>query len=239
MRVTIHQPEHMPWPGFFHKINMADTYVVLDNVQYRRRYFQNRNKIRTADGWQWVTVPLEKETRDRLLIKDARIWKENLKWKSKNLESIYHNYRKAEYFIYYWNGFESIYNRDYFYLADFNLALLKFFFEKLKIRCEVRRASEMDISGRKGDLIFNICRALKAKKYISGISGKEYLNLKDFKKVGIGVVFQEFHHPVYKQLHKPFIACMSIIDLLFNYGDRSLNIIRGKGGVPLMEEVIL
>lgn len=238
MRVTIHQPEHMPWLGFFHKINMADVYVVLDNVQYRRRYFQNRNKIRTKTGWQWVIVPLEKEDRDELLIKDTRIANEDLKWKKKNIESIYHNYCKTPYFNYWWDEFKDVYNKNYLLLVEFNLALLRLFFNKLGIKREIQLASTLNVSGYKGDLILNICKALNAETYISGISGREYLDVKLFHDAGINVVFQEFHHPIYKQLYDPFIPCMSVIDLLFNNGEESLNIINGKG-VQVMEEVFL
>lgn len=238
MRVTIHQPEHMPWLGFFHKINMADVYVVLDNVQYRRRYFQNRNKIRTKQGWQWATVPLEKENRAELLIKDVKIFREDLKWKHKNLEKIYHNYCKAKYFTYFWGAFEAIYNRDFSHLRNLNLQLLNFFFEKLGIKIEICFVSDMNVSGKREDLILNICKAIGAKTYMSGISGKEYLDLQAFSDNGINVIIQQFHHPIYEQLYEPFLPCMSIIDLLFNHGDRSLDIINGFG-VPVMDKIFL
>ena len=238
MKVAIHQPEHMPWLGFFHKINMADIYVVFDNVQYRRRYFQNRNKIRTKEGWQWVIVPLEKENRNELLIKNAKLFAEDLEWKGKNLRSIYHNYSKAKYFKCFWDEFESIYNKDYSHLLDLNLALIQFFFKALGIKTEIQLASTLDISGKKGDIIFNICKALGAETYICGISGKDYLNFRKFNDSGIEVVMQTFHHPIYKQLHEPFVPCMSIIDLLFNHGDRSLSTINGID-VPIMQEIFL
>lgn len=238
MKIVIHQPEHMPWVGFFHKINMADVYVVLDNVQYCRRYFQNRNKIRTRDGWQWLTVPLEKENRDELLIKDAKIFTEDLKWKHKNLRSIYHNYFKAKYFKHFWDEIESIYNENYSHLSDLNLAFLKFFFERLSIKVDIQLASEMNVSSKKADLIFDICKSLGAKTYISGISGKDYLDFQRFKNNGVEIIIQEFHHPIYKQLHEPFIPCMSIIDLLLNHGNKSLDIIQGID-VPVIEKIFL
>jgi len=238
MKVTIHQPEHMPWLGFFHKINMADTYVVLDNVQYRRRYFQNRNKIRTKDGWQWLGVPLKKENRDTLLIKDARIFSEDSKWQDTNLQTLYHNYHNAGHFRNYWDRFKVVYNRQYSHLLDLNIALIIFFLEALSVKKNVILASDLNCSGKKGNLMLDICKRVGAKTYVSGISGREYLNIEDFKKSSIEVIFQEFHHPVYNQCHKPFIPCMSIIDLLFNHGDKSLDIINGKD-TPVMEEVFL
>ena len=204
---------------------MADVYVVLDNVQYRRRYFQNRNKIRTKDGWQWLTVLLKKEDRDELLIKDAKIFLEDLKWKKKNLESIYHNYCRVRYFRYFWDEFESIYSKNYSRLLDLNLDLLRFIFEKLAIAKKILLASTLDVSSKKGDLLFDICKTLNAKTYISGISGRDYLNFQKFGNNGIKIMFQEFYHPIYKQLYEPFIPCMSSIDLLFNYGDKSREIL--------------
>lgn len=238
MKVAIHQPEHMPWLGFFHKINMADVYVVLDSVQYRRRYFQNRNKIRVKDGWKWLIVPLDKETRDDLLIKDARVFNGDLKWREKNIDTVYHNYCKAKYFSQYWDEFKAVYSADYLHLVDMNMHLLSLFFQKLGIKNKILFVSSLGVSGEKGDLILNICDAIKAKVYISGISGRDYLDLARFRDKGIEIVIQEFHHPLYQQLHEPFIPCMSVIDLLFNYGKESLGIINGLG-VPVIEEVFL
>ena len=238
MKITIHQPEHMPWAGFFQKVYMADIYVVLENVQYRRRYFQNRNKIRTKDGWQWVTVPVEKDDRDELLIKDVLISKEDRKWKRENLGRIYHGYCKAPYFKPYWDDFKNIYAKDHQYLGEFNKGLLRFFFGVLGLNKKIVSSSELNVSSKKGDLIFDICKTLGADTYISGISGKDYLDIQKFKDQNIEVVMQEFHHPIYEQQFDPFVPCMSIIDLLFNCGGRSLDIINGVN-VPVMSELFL
>ena len=237
MRVTIHQPEHMPWLGFFHKINMADMFVVLDNVQFRKNYFQNRNKIRTKDGWQWITVPVKREDLHKP-IKDVGVSNEDPRWKRKLLQSIYFNYSKAKFFENYWGDLSSVFDKDHALLADLNIELIRYLLEKLGIDVEIVLASSLDTTGEKGELLLNICKAVGAKTYISGISGRDYLNFDEFKKNNIKIVVQEFHHPIYKQLHEPFIPCMSVIDLLFNYGDESLNTINGIG-VPVMEELFL
>jgi len=227
----------MPWLGFFHKINMADMFVVLDNVQFRKNYFQNRNKIRTKDGWQWITVPVKKEDL-RKPIKDVRVSNEDLRWKRKVLQSIYFEYSKAKFFENYWKDLSSIFDKNHALLADLNMELIRYLLEKLGIDVEIVLASSLDTTGEKGELLLNICKVVGAKTYISGISGRDYLNFDEFKKNNIKIVVQEFHHPIYKQLHEPFIPCMSVIDLLFNYGDESLNTITGIG-VPVMEELFL
>lgn len=238
MRVTIHQPEHLPWLGLFHKIDLADMFVVLDNVQFRRRYFQNRNKIRTHSGWDWVTVPIENGDRDSLLIQNVRIFKANLSWKSRNLRAIQQYYSTADFFNSYWEEFIAIYNSDFDLLRDLNVSLIKFFLSKLGIKKNIKLSSELGCSGKKGDLIFDICKTVGADTYVSGVSGKNYLDLYRFKQEKISVEFQEFFHPIYRQKYAPFIPCMSVIDLLFGFGSQSLDIIKGRG-VLVMDTVFL
>ncbi len=237
MRITIHQPEFMPWLGFFHKIDMADLYVVLDNVQYRRRYFQNRNKIRTPDGWQWINVPVEKDNLYSLLIRDV-IVNNSIPWAKKIINSIQHQYGRSEYFKKLWPPLKKIFEKRHLKLVDINMEIIQYFFEKLGINPEIVNASTLNVNGKKNEIIFNICKKMGAEEYISGISGRDYLDLEMFKNNNIKVIFQEFHHPIYKQLYEPFIPCMSTIDLLLNYGNSSHKILRGEG-VDTIEEIFL
>ena len=236
MIVTIHQPEHLPWLGFFHKIRQADVFVVLDNVQFRRNYFQNRNKVKTATGWSWITVPVKNEGINTK-IKDIKI-DNSKRWTRKCRNSIHYSYKKAQHFSKYAGIFEDFYNKKWYKLADLNIQLIKKILELLSINVRILKASDLAIEGNGNTLILDICRKLDADVYLSGISGKEYLKLHEFKESGIVVIFQEFQHPIYKQLYQPFIPCMSIIDLLFNAGPESSDILIGKG-VPVMDEIFL
>lgn len=235
MRVTIHQPEHMPWLGFFHKIAKVDKLVILDNVQFSKNYFQNRNKVRTPEGWTWLTVPVNRSI--ETLIKDVAIANDP-RWKRKWLDTIYYNYKKAPNFDRYFEGLSNLINEGWGKLSDLNIALLSFLSAFLNIHTEFVLASELNVNGNGSELLLDICERTSADSYLSGISGKEYLDLKKFQNTDIEVIFQEFHHPIYKQMHEPFIPCMSVIDLLFNHGDKSLDIINGIG-VPVMAEVFL
>ena len=235
MIVTIHQPEHLPWLGFFHKISRAELFVVLDSVQYRKNYFQNRNRIRTANGWTWLTVPVKRNI--NTLIKDVEI-DNNQNWRKKCWNSIYFTYKKAPFFCEYSNVLENFYKQDWINLCELNIQLIKQFLRFLYSEPVILRSSEMDVQGKGSKLILNICKEVDADTYISGIFGKEYLKLSDFKEAGIEVIFQEFHHPIYKQLYEPFIPGMSIIDLLFNHGPDSLDILMGRG-VPVMDKISL
>ena len=239
MRITIHQPEHLPWLGFFHKIGIADMYVVLDNVQYRHKYFQNRNRIRGISGEEWLNVPVLVKDRRSQLIKDVEINNTDKRWKQKNWKAIVLNYRKSLYFSRYSDYFESLYSKEWRFLADFNLEAIKSCLQFLGLDTRVIKASESGADGKGPQFLLNICKVLNADTYISGISGiagkgKAYED--EFSRHGIKVIYDEFHHPVYEQMRKPFMPCMSIIDLLFNHGDKSLDIIRGTG-VPVIEKV--
>ena len=235
MRVTVHQPEHIPWPGFFHKIARADVFVVLDNVQFRKNYFQNRNKIRTPDGWAWITVPVHHSL--HTLLQDVQISADE-RWKKKWLDSLYHAYCKAPYFDEYFPGLKNIINEPISSLSALNLSLIRELCRLLGIKTRFVLASGLGASGQGSELILSLCKKVNAKVYLSGVSGKDYLKLDDFSSAGIQVEFQEFHHPIYRQMHLPFMPCMSIVDLLFNYGKESLQIINGVG-IPVMEELFL
>lgn len=235
MRITIHQPEHLPWLGFFHKIAQVEKLVILDNVQFSKNYFQNRNKVRTPNGWTWIKVPVNRSIETS--IKDVTIANDP-RWKKKWLDTIYYNYKKTPYFDRYFERLSNLINKKWEKLSDLNITLLRHLSTFLNIQTEFVLVSELNVNGTGSDLLLNICKNIGADSYLSGISGKDYLKLKDFEEEKIAVEFQEFHHPVYKQLYKPFIPCMSIIDLLFNYGEKSLDIINGVG-VSVIEEVFL
>lgn len=235
MVITIHQPEHMPWLGFFHKISRTDMVVLLDNVQFSKNYYQNRNRVRTANEWAWITVPVNFTIDTR--IQDVTIASDH-RWKRKWWNTISQSYGKSTYGPRYLESIREVLEQNWVYLCQFNIALIKIFCGFLGIDVRFQLASEMPVSGKGNDLIVDICRYTEASTYISGISGREYLRLEDFNAHGIVVEFQQFHHPIYKQCYEPFVPCMSVIDLLCNCGDRSRDVIRGVG-VQVMKEIFL
>lgn len=237
MVVTIHQPEHLPWLGFFDKVRQADAFVMLDHVQYRKRYFQNRNRIPTVQGPIWLTVPVQVKGKYDQAINQVQIDNHgHLRWRQKCWVSIEHNYKKAPYFSNHAEFFKDLYRREWDSLVGLNESIIRYLLAKLNINVAIYKSSSLDVTADKGDLMLEICRQLGATTYLSGISGREYLEREKFAKNNIQVKFQEFHHPIYKQLHEPFQPCMSVIDLLFNYGPTSLDVIRGVG-VETMDEV--
>lgn len=210
---------------------------MLDHVQYRRRYFQNRNRIRGSDGPVWVTVPVKAKGKYGQPIHEVRIDNEGSpRWREKYRHSLDHGYRKAAHYSDHSEFFESLYQKDWDRLVDLNETIIRYLLPALGIHVEIVKSSALPVSSQKGELMLEICRAVGATTYISGISGKDYLDHAQFAEHGIDLVFQEFHHPIYRQLYEPFIPCMSAVDLLFNYGPVSLDVLKGDG-VETMERV--
>lgn len=224
MILTAHQPVYLPWLGLFHKIALADKYVFFNQVQYLPKDWMNRNKIKTNSISTMLTVPvLRKGHRDEitsnLLINNS----EN--WRKKHLRSIYINYKKTPFFGDYYSFFEDVYSRDWVYLADLNEYMLKWFLQELNIKTEFLKASDFDFVGTKSDLVLNMCKELRADTYIFGSLGKDYANQEQFSDENIKLIFQDYNHPSYSQLHGEFVSNLSIIDLLFNCGKKSYDIL--------------
>jgi hypothetical protein len=229
--VTIHQPEHLIWLGLIDKISQADVFVILDNVQFEKNNVQNRNKVRTKEGWTWLTVPLKKHPYDTL-IKDVEIASDS-DWQTRNLNLIKNNYRKAPFFNDYYSQVEEIVRNGQRYLAELNIELIRFVLTSFSVKTKVVIASEAGYYGPKfkENANLEICKTLKTDVYISGAGGKNYLDTSLFDAVGTKVVFQKFQHPVYVQQFEPFLSCMSSIDLLFNCGLQSREILFGSKAI--------
>lgn len=219
--VTIHQPEHLSYLGFFHKVSMAQTLVLLDNVQYEKNYFQNRNRIFTSNGVRYITVPVYDTHEDinKIAIADE-FFKRTCR---KNVTTITDAYRKSPYWNTYGKDFLDIYQCGENSLALFNEKLLRFLLDALGLEVEIIHASELNVTGQKTELLMDILHKVNADKYIAGKSGEDYMNM---SIVDISVEFQKFTHPVYTQWGKDhFEPYMSIIDALFNVGPSIMDII--------------
>ena len=224
MILTAHQPVYLPWLGLFHKIALCDTYVFLDSVKYLKQDWNNRNKIKGAAGPMWLTVPVATGGTDNILLPDVRISNEH-NWRVKHWRSIRSCYGRAPYFEQYAPFLEDVYRRKWEFLNELNLHVLRWSLEVLGIKTRFLRASELDLEGAKSDLVLDMCRKLGAKTYIFGALGRDYAQVADFERAGVDVMFQDYRHPRYPQLHGDFISHLSIIDLLFNCGPKSLEIL--------------
>ena len=224
MIISVHQPQYLPWLGYFHKICSSSEFVFLDNVQYKVREYQNRNRIRTADGWMWLTVPVLKAEHSYPNISSVRI-DNSRDWRTQHWKSLISNYGHAPFFKKYGGFFEDMYGMDWDKLAEFNIYTVKGIARLLGIDRPIYFESQLNIDTKNTQRIIDICKALKADTYLSGDGGKKYLDEKLFAHNGIRLAYQDFKHPEYKQRYALFEPFMSIIDLLFNHGSDSLKML--------------
>ena len=224
MILTAHQPVYLPWLGLFHNIAISDTYVYFDNVQYLPKDWMNRNKIKTNNDEIWLTVPVLRKGYRDLRTSEIKI-NNSTDWQKKHLRSISLNYKKTEYFDDYFPFFEEVYTKTWNTLSNLNEYMLRWFLKQLGIKVNFLKASELDLVGKKSDLVLDMCNKLKATTYIFGELGKEYAEITKFQNANIKTIFQKYNHPEYLQNNNQFVSNLSIIDLLFNCGPRSFKIL--------------
>ena len=228
MIISIHQPNYLPWLGFFDKILKSDVFVIFDNVQFPRgkSHFGHRNLIKTNNGTKWLTLPLIGKSE----FKNFNEIKINYNgWNDDHLNLMKCFYKKALYFNDYYPTIETILKINHESLSDLNLMLIRYFLTCLDIKTTLVNCSDICSSNTSGsDRIMNILTHLKATKYISGTGpgSLKYINEEEFKKNNIELIWQHYNHPTYKQQYSEFVPNLSIIDLLFNEGPESKNIIR-------------
>ncbi len=231
MILSAHQPNYLPYIGFFHKIASCDIFAIWDTVQFVKRGtfgWMNRNRIKTHDGWMWLTVPvLTKGKYDQLII-DTYI-NNKLPWRKKHWRSINLNYNSAPYFGKYSSFFEGLYEKDWEKLAYLNETIIRHIVDILGIKTKIIKCSDLKLNSHGTDLIIETCKKLGADTFLSGIHGKDYLEEEKFRDNNIKLIYQDFKHPQYRQLHGSFIEGMSVIDLIFNEGGNSLGLIMGEG----------
>jgi hypothetical protein len=228
MIVTIMQPAYLPWLGYFHRIALSDLFIVLDHVQIDRNSktgFAHRNKLRTKEGWAWLTVPLKtKGKHGQLYLNELEIADQD--FRAKHWGTIRHNYSKAPFFAEHAAALESIYAQPWERLVPLACELMKYQLEALGITTPLRFSSEMAVEGNKDELIVNLCRAAGASAYISGPFGREYLKPEAFAEAGIRLVFHDYVHPTYPQAQGGFEPYMAALDLLLNAGPQSAAILQ-------------
>ena len=224
MIVSIHQPQYLPWLGYFHKIESSDVFVFLDNVQFKKNEWQNRNRIKTAEKWQWLTVPVIHKFLQP--IQDVQI-NNTFPWDRKHLNGLISNYSKAPFFKDYNGFFEETYSRDWKYLADLNIHIILYLARALGIlNKKFIRASTYTLNEDPTERLIDICKQVGAEGYLSGKDGASYLNFDRFEAEGIEVISQDYKHPVYPQLYGSFEPYLSALDLLFNCGPESISILK-------------
>lgn len=232
MMLTAHQPNYLPYGGFFEKIARADRFFIVDNVQFVKRGtfgWMHRNRIRTnsPQGWDWLSVPVLSKGKYTQKISEARV-DASVPWARKHWKAIEFNYRRAPYFKLYADAFRALYERPWDSFGDLSCAFIERILELLGAARPIERTSALGIEGESTGLVLAMCRAAGADAYLSGVHGKDYLDAAEFERAGVRLVFQDFACPEYPQCWPgPFVPNLSVIDLLFNCGPESLKVLRG------------
>jgi hypothetical protein len=224
MIVAAHQPQYLPWLGYFDKISRADVFVLLDTVQYKKNEWQNRNRIKGAQGPQWLTVPVSFRHPQRI----SEVGVCGAHWQRKHYQSLLVNYRRAPHWARLDGFFRELYAVPWQGLSELNVCAVKGLASLLGISTPIHLASSLgrmpeDPDGR----LIALARHFGADTYLAGSGGRDYMDLEQFARAGVEVRFQAYDHPRYDQLFGEFVSHLSIVDLLCNHGEESLSILRG------------
>jgi len=222
-KLAIVQSCYIPWKGYFDLINMADEFILYDDVQYTRRDWRNRNKIRTPNGSQWLTIPVEVSGKYLQKINETKISDSN--WAKNHWATITHNYRKAKYF----KEFEPLFKTLFLDSTETYLSLINYKFitainEILGIKTKISWSSEYALLEGQTERLLGLCKSAKATEYISGPAAKDYLDVSLFTQENILVSWMDYNnYPEYQQNYPGFDHFVSILDLLFNEGPQATN----------------
>ncbi|GJL65081.1 MAG: hypothetical protein NPIRA05_00520 [Nitrospirales bacterium] len=225
MRVSIHQPQFLPWLGYLDKINQADYFVILDNVQFKKNEWQNRNRIRTCKGFQWLSVPILHSFGQQIC--DVQI--NNCDhWKRKHLGALKIHYEGTPFFSQYFSELQEIYSDEWQKLSDFNVAILLWLLGHFGIDTPMQLSSDMNLRQQPTERLIDICRTVGASTYLAGQGAHAYMDLRTFEKSGMTLEVQDYQPQVYPQRYDSFLPCLSAIDLLFNCGSDSAQYLNGS-----------
>ena len=196
---SIHQPDFFPYFGYFNKINKSDVYIVMDNVQLSKSGWTHRDKIKTSKEVSWITIPIK-----------------NIK--KKHINMISESYKNSKFIN---EGIEIIndlYKLNTNYLFEFNFNIINKLFEIFKINVDIKLLSQLNVDGDKSELLIKILKKINSNLYLSGDGAKNFIDIDLFKNNNIEIIFNDFKHPIYDQIHGNFVKDLSILDIILNCG---------------------
>jgi len=227
MRVAIHQPEHLPWFGFIHKIAKADKFIFLDNVQFKKNYFENRNKIVTNQGMLWLTIPVKMKGHTSKKFKEILI-DNSIGWKKKYIKTLAQTYGKSPYYDDILPIIHLISNERSLFLSDLNINIIIKICELLKVDLDFVLASEIDVLGKKSKLLVDILQKTNASEYLMGRSSYDYINIDLFLDSKIKIIDHDFNYPDYIHFNYPegfTKEVPSILDMIANLGANKVSLL--------------
>jgi hypothetical protein len=219
-RIAIVQSNYIPWKGYFDLISSVDEFVLLDDIQFTRRDWRNRNLIKTPTGRQWLTVPVKSKGRYRQSIRETNL--DGMLWASNHWRSLHANYRRAPHFKEISNTLMPLYKSSYKTISDLNTVFITEICKLLNISTKIIQSSQFTLAARKNQLLISICQQAGADTYVTGPKAKKYLDENLFRDANIKVEWFNYSgYKEYKQLWGEFEHHVSIVDVLFNCGRTS------------------
>lgn len=225
MRITLHQPNYLPWIGFFHKLSLCDGIVLLDHVQYEKNGPGNRNEIKGPNGAVRLTVPVRGKGRFGQTVAEVEI-DQTSGWSARHWKSLSQAYARSDHFAEHAPFFEALYARSWVKLALLNEEIIQYLAGAFGLKPRTWRSSELAASGAKTEMLVGLCRAVGATECLTGTGSREYLDPAVFTASGIGHRFHRFRHPIYPQSHGAFVSHLSAVDLLFHAGPAAADVLR-------------
>jgi hypothetical protein len=237
MKLGALQPGYLPWLGFFDQIAHCDVFILYDELPYTTDSWRNRNRVRIPQGWRWLTVPVVNKGIRHKTIRDIEV-SEQGNWRRSHWRTIRNHYARAPFFPAHEDFFASLYEKRWKYLVDIDVEIIFYLLQVLQIGTKMLLASEKGLeaeylrthsTGRDptARVVF-LCQCLGAACFLEGALGRAFMNPAHLEPFGITLEFHAYQHPYYRQLFGGFIPYLSVIDLLFNHGPDSLDILTGR-----------
>jgi len=237
MRLGALQPGYLPWLGFFDQIARCDLFIIYDDLPYTRDSWRNRNRVKTPGGWYWLTVPVVNRGLGQKTIREIEV-SEQGQWRRHHWRTVKNYYARAPYFPAHEAFFAGLYEKPWRFLVDLDLAIVVYLLRVLRIDTKVLLSSEAGLEAAymrakppgkdpTGRVAF-LCRQLGADGFLEGALGRTFLDPSRLESSGVALEFHDYQHPHYRQLFGRFIPYLSVIDLLFNHGPESLDILTGR-----------
>jgi len=234
MIIAIHQPNYLPWLGYFDKVDHADVFVFLDHVQFVRNDFQHRNRIKTATGPTWISVPCVHGGKRESLLEQRIAYETD--WTAEHWRLLKTCYASAPFSAVLFECLAPLYRARFETIAELNISLVMALADALGFKCRWQRSSCLDLPKlHKSELLATICSRLGGSEYLSGLGAQSYLDFEAFDRVGVFVKWQSFSHPKYEQcwMNQGFVSNLSVVDLLANAGPGSAQILRSNRNADL------
>ena len=235
-KVLITQSNYIPWKGYFDAINFADEFIIYDDVQYTRRDWRNRNKIKTPQGAQWLTTPVDVKGKYLQKIRDTQVVNDE-NWRETHWKTILTNYSNAPYFKTYKDLFQEAYlGNSEMFLSKINFTFITLINKILNITTPIRWSNDFTLAEGRNERLADLCKQVNATDYYSGPAAKDYMDVDIFNKQGINVHYFDYSgYPLYNQLYGDFIHEVSILDLIFNEGPNAQNFMKSFSGKPMLQ----